>query len=121
MPYALTDGATLSCTMGTSTASYSLSSSTSMVTATDTNAQIGTLTDAIPYTNIPTFGTCSVLTAAASGVSTPCNPITVTWLSTATSGSLNSLPIATTDSMCICCVGGVITCSQPGQQLVTLS
>lgn len=119
MAYALTDGATLACTSGSATGTFSLSAA--LVTATDQSAQIATMVDAISYTNIPTFGTCLVLTAAANGVTTPCSPVTAAWLNTALTGSLSSIPIATTNSMCVCCIGGVITCSSPGKTLVSLS
>jgi hypothetical protein len=69
-------------------------------------------------TNIPTLGTCKILTASASGTPTPCVPAT-----TAPSAKLNidGVPVLLDFAKCICTVGGVVIVQDPGQSTIEVS
>ena len=83
------------------------------------NLPVANIMDSKPIVNIVPFGMCNSIanptvasaTAAALGVLTPmpCIPVTGTpWIS-ASRVLLANMPIATTDSKCMCSWGGVIT------------
>ena len=81
------------------------------------NKLAATVMDNAPTTNIPPFGTCSVLTAAASGTPTPCVPAPAgPWQPGSTSivkiGNLKGL--ISTDKL-MCSVPGTISIVKPGQ------
>jgi hypothetical protein len=78
--------------------------------------------DYIPATNIPTFGTCSVLTAAASGVSTPCAPaIVAPWTPGSPTVTVRGQPALNNTSTCACTIGGAITITDPGTTKETVA
>ena len=69
MATAVVNGATLQCTCGSAPAKLTVTSQAQ----TQIGSQLAaTIMDMAPGANIPPFGTCSVLTAAASGTPTPC-------------------------------------------------
>ncbi len=71
--------------------------------------------DSVPATNILPFGTCTVLTAAASGVSTPCVPATAgPWTPGSPTVTLRGAPALNNSSTCTCTIGGVISIANPG-------
>ena len=71
--------------------------------------------DSIPMTNIMPFGTCTVLTAAASGVSTPCVPATAgPWAPGSPTVMVRGQPALNNTSTCTCTIGGVISITNPG-------
>ena len=71
--------------------------------------------DNIPMTNIMPFGTCNILTAAASGVSTPCVPATAApWAPGSPTVTVRGKPALNNTSTCNCTVGGAITITNPG-------
>ena len=71
--------------------------------------------DSIPMTNIMPFGTCTVLTAAASGVPTPCVPATAgPWAPGSPTVMVRGQPALNNTSTCTCTIGGVITITNPG-------
>ena len=77
---------------------------------------IATIMDCVPMANIPPFGTCNILTAAALGVPTPCVPAPVgPWTPGSEVQFINGLPVLTMPAMCQCGIGGVITITEPGQ------
>jgi hypothetical protein len=69
MPQAVVMGATLQCSCGSAPAKLMVDSQAQY---TIEGKPTATIMDCKPGTNIPPFGTCTVLTAAASGVPTPC-------------------------------------------------
>lgn len=79
---------------------------------------IATVMDNIPIKNIVPFGTCKILTAAASGVPTPCVPATVAPWSpgspTVLIGAVGFKAL-TSNSKLQCTIGGSISIIQPGQ------
>lgn len=84
-----------------------------------------TITDMVPFMNIPPFGMCTSLTnptvaaatAAALGVLTPmpCLPATVApWVPPAAQTMIGGVPALTAGATCQCAWGGVITIMFPG-------
>jgi len=68
-----------------------------------------------PIANIVPFGTCKVLTSAASGVPTPCVPAIVTpWAPGSPTVPVRGLPALNNTSTCTCTVGGVISITSAG-------
>lgn len=119
MVLALTQGATLTCTSGTAPSTFSVTPMP--VVANGQNMQVATISQAVPMQNILPFGTCNVLTAAASGVPTPCAPVTTVWAPPAILASVGGQPVATVASKCPCAVGGVVSCTVPGQMLIDVT
>jgi hypothetical protein len=81
------------------------------------NMTAATVMDNAPVVNIPPFGTCAVLTAAALGVPTPCVPApTGPWLPGSTTGVKigNLQGLLDTDKL-MCAIPGVISIINPGQ------
>jgi hypothetical protein len=115
MPVAVVMGATLQCSCGSAPGKLVV---TSQLLAKMDNQLAATIMDHAPTANIPPFGTCGVLTAAASGTPTPCGPATAApW----TPGSKSNVKIGNqpallaTDKL-ICTVAGLITITDPGQK-----
>jgi hypothetical protein len=82
--------------------------------------------DYIPMMNIMPFGMCmsianpmvAAATAAAMGVLTPmpCIPMTVApWVPGSPTVLIGNMPALNNTSQCMCCWGGVITFTMPGQ------
>lgn len=78
-----------------------------------------TIMDHAPGTNIPTFGTCKILTSAASGTPTPCAPATpAPWVAGATSPVNIGGPLGLLDSdrlVCTVAASPCISVVDPGQ------
>ncbi|MFO0903641.1 MAG: DUF4280 domain-containing protein [Pirellulales bacterium] len=103
-------GAMMMCSSGTAPSSLIVAPPT--VTSDMPTANI---LDNIPITNIPPFGTCNVLTAAASGVPTPCVPaIVAPWAPGSPTVMVRKSPALNNTSQCVCCIGGTITFTNPG-------
>lgn len=78
--------------------------------------------DNVPMVNIMPFGTCKVLTAAASGVPTPCVPATVApWTPGSSTVMVGNKPALHDGCKLTCTIGGMISISNPGQQTVDIS
>jgi hypothetical protein len=118
MPQAVVMGATLQCTCGSAPAKLMVDSQAECTIDCKPTA---TIMDCKPGTNIPPFGTCTVLTAAASGVPTPCAMVPVgTWLpSSTTQITLGNKPALLSTDKLICGIPGVISIVDPGQQKTT--
>ena len=126
MPYLVCTGATLRCSSGTATATFSASGA--KVSA---GAAAGTVSDATAA-NVPPFGNCTSLgnpavnsaTAAAGGttvVPQPCMPVlTGDWTTGSARGKVGPAAALTSSSQCSCSWGGDITVTDPGQTRVTL-
>jgi len=111
------EGAIVTCVAGSAPTSLLV---TSQETQTIDGLPVATIADSVGLTNIPTFGTCSLLTAEADGVPCPCLPATAgTWLTGATSQSIEDLPVLTESDTILCTIGGSITITDPGQTTVT--
>jgi hypothetical protein len=107
------EGAMMMCAAGTAPMPLSV---TSNVTVTIDGLPIATIMDMAPEVNIPSFGTCNILTAAALGVPTPCVPAPVgPWMPGSVVQTINELPVLTMPATCQCGIGGVITVTEPGQ------
>ncbi|MGB3676831.1 MAG: DUF4280 domain-containing protein [Candidatus Nanopelagicales bacterium] len=124
MPFSVTTGSQLTCTMGTTPSA--INATPGPVVATTPAC---TIMDFAPGTNIATFGMCrsptnpqvAAATTAAQGVLTPqpCVPATASpWTPGAASSFINGVPALTNSSTCTCTWAGVISVTTPGQQLV---
>jgi len=81
-----------------------------------------TIMDYVPVTNIPSFGNCKVLTAAASGVPTPCVPATVApWTPGSSTVMIGNKPALHDGCKLTCTVGGMISITVAGQQTVDIA
>jgi hypothetical protein len=106
-------GASMACTMGAAPASLIV---TSQPIEKIDDLLIATVLDCVPVTNIPPFGTCQTLTAAASGVPTPCVPApTGPWKPGSLIAKINSLAVLTMPAQTMCGIGGCISITDAGQ------
>ncbi len=116
MAIAVVNGAQLKCESGDAPAPLIV---TSQQTVSAGNQIAATIMDFAPGANIPTFGTCKILTAAASGTPTPCVPATVApWLKGATSPVNISGPLGLLDVdrlVCTVAASPCISVVDPGQ------
>lgn len=110
--YALNSGTTMiKCSYGSAPVPYVVENPSYMVGETPG----GTIEDAIPFDNIPTFGQCMCMdnpeNAAfdETGVYAPCVPVTESWIPDAPNITFQGLPILDKASKCICDWGGQIT------------
>jgi hypothetical protein len=103
--------AMMTCTSGTAP-------STLIVTVPTVTAEMkpaANIMDMVPIANIPPFGTCNVLTAAAAGVPTPCVPaIAGPWTPGSPTVTLRGMPALNSTSKCTCSIGGSISITNPG-------
>ena len=92
---------------------------------------VATIMDHLPIVNIPSFGMCSSVanpmviaaTAAALGVQTPmpCIPFTVTpWAPGAPTVFIAGIAALDNSSKLNCTWGGIITVSNPGQEIMLI-
>lgn len=114
MAIAVVMGATLQCTCGSAPAKLSV---TSQGQTQIENQLAATIMDMAPGANIPPFGTCTVLTTAASGTPTPCALAPAgPWKPGSTSVVLIGGPQALLNTdMLICSIPGKISVVDPGQ------
>lgn len=109
------EGATCTCTCGSTPATLIV---TSQEIKTVDGLLAATILDYEPTTNIPAFGTCTLLTAAANGVSTPCIPVTVApWTPGSTILEIDALTALTMASTLTCTVGGTIAIELPSNEI----
>jgi len=81
---------------------------------------VGRQTDFVPLLNILPFGpNCTLLTAAAGGVTVPCIPFPLPWQGVHTQGQGMLLPVLLNSSTCRCTFGGGISVADAGQNLVS--
>jgi len=114
MAIAVVMGATLQCTCGTAPAKLVVNSQTKCLIG---DKPAATIMDFKPGANIPPFGTCNVLTAAALGVPTPCVLVPVgPWTpGSATQVKIGDQPVLLSTDKLNCGVPGVISVVDPGQ------
>jgi hypothetical protein len=118
MPQAVVMGATLQCTCGSAPANLVVDSQTKYMIA---DKLAATIMDFKPGANIPPFGTCALLTAAASGTPTPCAMVPAGPWSVGSTTQVklgDQLALLSTDKL-TCGVGGLISIVNPGQQKTT--
>lgn len=122
MPFNVTSGSSLQCSMGT--LPCAVNATPGPVVATTPAC---TVMDFKPGVNIPGFGMCLSLgnpavasaTTAAQGVLTPqpCLPATASpWAPGSTASAVNGFPAMLNTSTCACSYGGVIAVATPSQQ-----
>jgi uncharacterized Zn-binding protein involved in type VI secretion len=121
------EGATTTCSMGSSPAALGVTSQADVLGG---GLPLATIEDFAPIVNIPTFGMCFSLanpevaaaTAAALGVLTPqpCVPnTTAPWAPGSPDVTLGGSPALLEDDTCTCEWTGVITIISPGQDVVS--
>lgn len=113
-------GALLQCTMGAAPTPLAVLPQNKTVGG---FVPIATVMDNKPFVNIVPFGTCKILTAAASGVPTPCIPATVApWSAgepTVLIGSLGFKALKPSATL-QCTIGGSISIKTPGQAQIMI-
>lgn len=120
-------GAQMSCSMGTSPASFSATPRP----LTTSGAPAGNIHDHVPMMNIAPFGMCqspanpmvAAATAAASGTLTPqpCIPATASpWSPGAPTVLIGGMPALNNSSTLSCMWSGTVTFSDAGQVAVTV-
>lgn len=110
MAQLVTLGAQLVCTSGTAPSALIVAPPT----VTGEMKPVANIMDHIPIANIPPFGTCNVLTAAAAGVPTPCVPATTPWTPGSPTVMVRNMPALNSTSKCVCSIGGSISITSPG-------
>jgi len=111
MPQLVTMGAQLQCTSGTAPSVLAVV----VPQVTGEMKPAANILDFTPMTNIMPFGTCNVLTAAASGVPTPCVPGTCApWAPGSPTVMIRNAPALNNSSTCVCPIGGVVSVANPG-------
>jgi hypothetical protein len=115
MPIAVVQGATLKCSCGSAPSKLIVTSQKDLMIG---NKLAATIQDHAPGTNIPPFGTCSVLTAEALGVPTPCAPaLPAPWAPGSTSPvQIGNFPGLLSTDQLACAIPGDITVADPGQE-----
>lgn len=127
MPLLVTGSAMLSCTFGAAPSTLQVLPVNKVLV----NMPAANIMDQVPILNIPPFGVCSSIanpmvasaTAAALGVLTPmpCIPMTVApWAAGKPTVLIGNMPALSSDSKLMCCWGGCISISFPGQTIVSL-
>lgn len=113
MPIQVVQTAQMMCTCG---AAPSVLTVTSQVQCKVGNMLAATIMDHAPMVNIPPFGVCATLTAAALGVPTPCVPATpAPWAPGSATVKIGPFPALLNTDKLVCAVGGMISILYPGQ------
>jgi hypothetical protein len=129
MALPVVDGATLKCTMGTSTCSLTVLPTNSVQME---DAYAANIMDYIPMTNISGFGNCTTVsnpvvasaTSAALGVLTPqaCVPALVApWVPGSSTVMIGNMPALNNSSTCICTWGGTVSVTDAGVTTETIA
>ncbi|MCP4570767.1 MAG: DUF4280 domain-containing protein [bacterium] len=111
MPQVVCQGAMCSCTVGSAPAMLTV---TSQQVARVGGMAIATVMDFATGANLPPFGTCQILTAAASGTPTPCAMVPAgPWQPGSMVKKITGMTALTDASKLTCGVGGVISITNP--------
>jgi hypothetical protein len=124
MPFNVTTGSAIACTMGTQPSVIKATPGPVVATT-----PVCTVMDFKPLANIASFGMCNspknpavqAATAAKLGAFTPapCVPATTTpWTPGSSTARINGFAVLTDASTCQCQWAGVIAVTSPGQQFV---
>ena len=122
MPLPVVTGAMLTCPMGLAPSVLNVLPTRRTLFE---SRPVATITDNIPFVNIPPFGLCTSLanpitaaqTAAALGVLTPgtCTPVLpAPWMPGSPTTLIGNVPALNNSCTCACVYGGVITIVNPG-------
>lgn len=118
MAQLVTMGAQMQCTSGTAPSVLVVV----VPTVTGEVKPSANIMDHVPIANIPPFGTCNVLTAAALGVPTPCVPATAApWAPGSPTVMVRGMPALNSTSKCVCSIGGSISILNPGTTKETVA
>jgi hypothetical protein len=110
--------ANMTCTCGSAPATLVVAPPT----VTGESKPVANIMDYIPITNIPPFGTCTILTSAALGVPTPCVPAVVApWTPGSPTVTVRGMPALNSTSKCICTIGGSISITSAGTTKETVA
>ena len=129
MPQFVCNGATITCSFGTTPSQLTV---LPQRRANGSNMPLATIMDHVPMTNVMPFGMCTTpsnpqvaaATAAAAGVLTPqpCVPVTVSpWTPGSATVMVGNQPALHSACQLMCTWGGVITITMPGQTTVNVS
>jgi hypothetical protein len=79
---------------------------------------VATVKDFATGANLPPFGTCQTLTASALGVPTPCAMAPAgMWVPGSLVKKINNIPVLTDTSKLTCGIGGVVSITNPNNQI----
>src|SRR5262245_4635618 len=110
MPQLVTMGAQLTCVQGTAPSNLIVP----VPTVAGEVKPAANIMDNKPIVNIPPFGTCNILTSAASGVPTPGFPaIAAPWPPGNPTVMIRGQPALNNSSTCTCTIGGAISIANP--------
>jgi hypothetical protein len=116
MPLVVCQGAMAMCPLGTAPSTLTVTSQQSYTIG---GMLVATIQDCNPMVNLPPFGTCNTLTAAAQGVPTMCALAPVgMWTPGSTLQKINNIPVLTQACTLACGIGGVITITNPNNVVV---
>ncbi len=76
---------------------------------------VGNISSAIPFVNVESFETCTILAAETLGVDTECVPAIEAWVPGVPTVLIGEECALDQTSMLMCNIGGVITIQFPGQ------
>lgn len=124
----ITSGAVMQCTMGLAPSSFVALPKPRVMAS---SVPVGTITDSIPFLNVPPFGMCTSLanpavataTAAALGVLTPmpCTPVPAgPWIPGSPTVLAGNVPALNNASKLICSFAGTIQFAAPSQFTVQI-
>jgi hypothetical protein len=114
MGQSVCEGAVLRCNQGQSPATLHVTFQDVVMLH---GKKVATVHDSQPSANIPPFGICQFLTAAALGAPTPCSPAPAgPWTGAPSCQQINGLQVLTTEHICSCGIGGMITVEEPANK-----
>lgn len=115
--YIVVEGATLSCPAGSEPVTLVVTSNTIEKIS---GELVATVADAVSMSNVPSFGTCTILTAQANGVTCPCVPsIAGLWTPGSTTHKIGGVAVLTQSATLACAIGGSISIDDPAQMVAT--
>jgi hypothetical protein len=113
------EGAALVCTEGSAPATLTVTGNTIEKIG---GLLVATVDDSVGIFNIPTFGTCTILTNAAEGEPCPCLPAPQgDWAPGATTHTIGGIAVLTASATVKCSTGGTISINDPAQTAVKAS
>lgn len=120
MPKLTVDGATLECTMGSTSSRLTVLPAIKSDVDGDNS---GTIDDHIPMVNVMPFGMCkspsNPAVAAASGAPQPCIPVLPSaWTPGASVVTVQGIKALSDNSTCACTWAGTVSIKDPGDKVV---
>ena len=109
------EGATCTCDQGDAPSTLVV---TSQEVVEIDGMMVATVADCVTETNVPSFGTCTILTAEAEGVTTPCVPVPAgEWEPGSEVQTIDEMAVLTQASTLTCSIGGEITITEPNNEI----